>query len=147
VRQQTLRQAIDWSHEPAERRREASVPRLAVFAGSCTLEAARPVCNPRQDPGLSVLDGMSSLVDKSLIQEVDAAPDELRFTMLETVREYALEQLDASGEHPVTRRRPCRLLPRARRGRARGRSPRASATSGWRAASASTTTTAPPSIT
>ena len=104
VRQQTLRQAIDWSHElltDAERR---LFRRLAVFAGSCTLEAAEAVCNPRQDPGLSVLDGMSSLVDKSLLQEVDAAPDEPRFTMLETVREYALEQLDASGEHPVTRR-------------------------------------------
>ena len=104
VRQQTLRQAIDWSHElltDAERR---LFRRLAVFAGSGTLEAAEAVCNPRQDPGLSVLDGMSSLVDKSLIQEVDAAPDERRFAMLETVREYTLEQLDASGEHPVTRR-------------------------------------------
>ena len=50
-----------------------------MFAGGCTLEAAEAVCDPRQDPGLSVLDGMSSLVDKSLIQEVDAAPDELRF--------------------------------------------------------------------
>jgi len=104
VRQQTLRQAIDWSHELLSDAEKHLFRRLAVFAGSCTLEAAEAVCNPRQDPGLSVLDGMSSLVDKSLIQEVDAAPDELRFSMLETVREYALEQLDASGEHPVTRR-------------------------------------------
>ena len=104
VRQQTLRQAIDWSHELLTDAEKRLFRRLAVFAGSCTLEAAEAVCNPRQDPGLSVLDGMSSLVDKSLIQEVDAAPDEPRFTMLETVREYALEQLDASGEHPVTRR-------------------------------------------
>ena len=104
VRQQTLRQAIDWSHELLTDAEKRLFRRLAVFAGSWTLEAAEAVCNPRQDPGLSVLDGMSSLVDKSLIQEVDAAPDELRFAMLETVREYALEQLDASGEHPVTRR-------------------------------------------
>ncbi|MFI5078456.1 MAG: ATP-binding protein, partial [Vicinamibacteria bacterium] len=104
VRQQTLRQAIDWSHELLTDAEKRLFRRLAVFAGSCTLEAAEAVCNPRQDPGLSVLDGMSSLVDKSLLQEVDAAPDEPRFTMLETVREYALEQLDASGEHPVTRR-------------------------------------------
>jgi predicted ATPase len=103
-RQQTLRQAIDWSHELLSDAEKHLFRRLAVFAGSCTLEAAEAVCNPRQDPGLSVLDGMSSLVDKSLIHEVDAAPDELRFAMLETVREYALEQLDASGEHPVTRR-------------------------------------------
>jgi len=104
VRQQTLRQAIDWSHELLSDGEKRLFRRLAVFAGSCTLEAAEAVCNPRQEPGLSVLDGMSSLVDKSLIHEVDAAPDELRFAMLETVREYALEQLDASGEHPVTRR-------------------------------------------
>jgi predicted ATPase len=104
ARQQTLRQAIGWSHELLTDAEKRLFRRLAVFAGSCTLEAAEAVCNPRQDPGLSVLDGMSSLVDKSLIQEADAAPDELRFTMLETVREYALEQLDASGEHPVTRR-------------------------------------------
>ncbi len=104
VRQQTLRQAIDWSHELLTDAEKRLFRRLAVFAGSCTLEAAEAVCNPRQDPGLSVLDGMSSLVDKSLIQEVDAAPDDRRFAMLETVREYALEQLDASGEHPVTRR-------------------------------------------
>ena len=74
ARQQTLRQAIDWSHELLTDAEKRLFRRLAVFAGSCTLEAAEAVCNPRQDPGLSVLDGMSSLVDKSLIQQVDAAP-------------------------------------------------------------------------
>jgi predicted ATPase len=103
ARQQTLRQAIDWSHEqltPAERR---LFRRLAVFAGAWTLEAAEAVCNPRGEPDLSVLETLSSLVDQSLIHPLDASGGEPRFAMLETVREYALEQLDASGEHPVTR--------------------------------------------
>ena len=104
ARQQTLRQAIAWSHDLLSDGDKRLFRRLAVFAGSCTLEGAEAVCNPRQDPGLSVLEGMSSLVDKSLVQPVDEAQGEPRFAMLETVREYALEQLDASGEHPVTRR-------------------------------------------
>jgi predicted ATPase len=104
ARQQTLRAAIDWSHELLTDGEKRLFRRLAVFAGSWTLEGAEAVCNPRQEPGLVVLDGMSSLVDKSLIQQVEPAPGELRFAMLETVREYALEQLEASGEHPVTRR-------------------------------------------
>jgi predicted ATPase len=104
VRQQTLRQAIDWSHDlltPSEKR---LFRRLAVFAGSCTLEGAEAVCNPRQDLETGVLDSMSSLVDQSLIRQVDEAHGELRFAMLETVREYALEQLDLSGERAATQR-------------------------------------------
>jgi predicted ATPase len=104
VRQQTLRQAIDWSHELLTAAEKRLFRRLAVFAGAWTLEGAEAVCNPRQDPEVPVLDGVSSLVDKSLIQEVGVTAGELRFAMLETVREYALEQLEASGEHPVTRR-------------------------------------------
>jgi predicted ATPase len=104
ARQQTLRHAIDWSHDlltPGERR---LFRRLAVFAGPCTLEGAEAVCNPRQEPDLPVLDGLSSLVDKSLLHHVDDDGGEPRFAMLDTVREYAMEQLDASGEGPVTRR-------------------------------------------
>jgi predicted ATPase len=104
IRQQTLRQAIDWSHDLLTSAEKRLFRRLAVFAGSWTLEGAEAVCNPRQDPDLPILDAVSSLVDKSLIQEVGVASGELRFAMLETVREYALEQLEASGEQPVTRR-------------------------------------------
>jgi predicted ATPase len=104
ARQQTLRHAIDWSHDLLTDAEKRLFRRLAVFAGTWTLEGAEAVCNPRQDSDVPVLDGVSSLVDKSLIQEVGGAAGELRFAMLETVREYALEQLDASGEHPVTRR-------------------------------------------
>ena len=58
------------------------------------------MCDPRQDPGLSVLDGMSSLVDKSLVRALDADSAEPRFTMLETVRDYAFERLVTAGEAP-----------------------------------------------
>ncbi len=104
ARQQTLRHAIDWSHELLTDAEKRLFRRLAVFAGSWTLEGAEAVCNPREDAGLPVLDGLSSLVDKSLIQQVDPGPGELRFAMLETVREYALEQLAASGEEALGRR-------------------------------------------
>ena len=104
ARQQTLRHAIDWSHDLLSAAERRLFRRLAVFAGPCTLEAAEAVCNPRQEPDLSVLDGLSSLVDKSLLHHVDDAGGEPRFAMLDTVREYALEQLDASGEGPVSRR-------------------------------------------
>src|SRR6185295_17029028 len=72
--------------------------RVAVFAGGCTLEGAEAVCNTRRDLGVSVLDGMSSLVDKSLIQPIDETNPERRFVMLETVREFAHEQLEANRE-------------------------------------------------
>jgi tetratricopeptide (TPR) repeat protein len=104
ARQQTLRDAIDWSHELLSAAERRLFRRLAVFAGPCTLEAAEAVCNARQEADLSALDGLSSLVDKSLLHHVDDAGGEPRFAMLDTVREYALEQLDASGEGPVTRR-------------------------------------------
>jgi predicted ATPase len=104
ARQQTLRHTIDWSHELLSDAEKRLFRRLAVFAGSWTLEGAEAVCNPHEDAGLAVLDGLSSLVDKSLIQQVDPGPGELRFAMLETVREYALERLAESGEQAASRR-------------------------------------------
>jgi predicted ATPase/DNA-binding XRE family transcriptional regulator len=101
VRQQTLRGAIDWSYQllsPDEQRRFA---RLSVFAGGWTLEAAEAIC--ADGDGLGVLEGMASLVDKSLVRQEGA--DEPRMGMLDTLREYAQEQLEATGEAPAVRRR------------------------------------------
>lgn len=101
-RQQTLRRTIDWSYElltPAER---TLFRRLSVFAGGCTLEATEAVANTREDLGLDVFDGVASLVDKSLLQQEAEDAVEPRFSMLETIREYALERLQESGERPAT---------------------------------------------
>ncbi len=103
-RQQTLRKAIDWSHGLLNEGERKLFRRVSVFAGGCTFEAAEAVCNTSHDLNLEVLDGMSSLVDKNLIQRVDRAGAEPRFAMLETVREYALECLTESGEEPVVQR-------------------------------------------
>ena len=104
LRQQTLRAAIDWSYDllnPAEQR---LFRRLSVFVGGCTLEGAEAVCDTRADLDLDVLDGMTSMVDKSLAQHVEPVAGEARFVMLHTIREYALEKLEASGEMPATMR-------------------------------------------
>ena len=72
--------------------------------GGCTLEGAEAVCNTKDDLDLDLLDAMASMVDKSLAQRVEQANGESRFAMLETIREYALEKLAASGEEALTKR-------------------------------------------
>jgi predicted ATPase/class 3 adenylate cyclase len=92
-RQETLRATIEWSHDlltPPERRLFA---RLAVFAGGCTLETAELVAD-------ADLDTLQALVEKSLLRRTEE-----RFWMLETIRAFALEQLEASGEADLLRRR------------------------------------------
>lgn len=107
-RQRTLRRTIEWSYDlltDAERR---LFGRLAVFVGGADLDAIEAVANPAAELGLDTLDGVGSLVDKNLVRRVDAAgrdQDEPRFGMLETIREYGLERLSASGEESVIRRR------------------------------------------
>ncbi|HSH79246.1 MAG TPA: tetratricopeptide repeat protein [Herpetosiphonaceae bacterium] len=105
ARQQTLRAAIDWSYSLLDVEEQRLFARLAVFVGGRTLEAIEAVCNADGDLALDVLDGVSSLVDKSLLQQTEAPEDEPRFVMLETIHEYARERLDASGEAEVLRRR------------------------------------------
>ena len=103
-RQQTLRAAIDWSYDllnPAEQR---LFRRLSVFAGGCTFESAEAVSDAKNDLDLDLLDGITSLVDKSLLRQVEPAKGESRFVMLQTIREYALEKLEASGEEALTKR-------------------------------------------
>ncbi len=103
-RQQTLRNTIDWSHGLLNEAEAKLFRRFSVFVGGCTLEAAEAVCNTSHDLGIDLFEGLSSLVDKNLIQRVDRAEAEPRFAMLETIREYALERLTDSGEQSATRR-------------------------------------------
>jgi predicted ATPase len=104
ARQQTLRRTIDWSHSLLSATEQTLFRRLAIFAGGCTLESAEAVSNTRRDLEIGVLDGVSSLVDQNLLQRSEQESGEVRFIMLQTVREYALERLAASGEVEFTRR-------------------------------------------
>jgi predicted ATPase/DNA-binding SARP family transcriptional activator len=90
-RQRTLRSTIDWSYELLDETERRLLARLAVFAGGWTLDAAESVC----DAGISTL---GSLVEKSLVRSRSDGTDGTRFSMLETVREYALARLTGSGE-------------------------------------------------
>src|SRR5712664_2094026 len=97
-RQQTLRAAMDWSYDLLNAAEQKLFRRLSVFVGGCTLEGVEAVCDTKGDLDLDLLDGMASMVDKSLAQQVEQGKGESRFVMLETIREYALEKLQASGE-------------------------------------------------
>ncbi len=103
-RQQTLRAAMDWSYDLLTPAEQKLFRRLSVFVGGCTLEGAEAVCDTNSDLHLDLLDGMASMVDKSLVQQVEPVKGESRFVMLETIREYALEKLEASGEAALTKR-------------------------------------------
>ena len=103
ARQQTMRDAIAWSHDLLTAEEQTLFRRLAVFPGGCTIDAAEAVADP--DGALDVFSGIASLVDKSLLRQEEGAEGEPRFRMLETVREYGLEQLEASGEGDATRNR------------------------------------------
>jgi predicted ATPase/class 3 adenylate cyclase len=103
-RQRTLRAAIAWSHDLLEPVEQRLFGRLSVFTGGWTFEAAEAVCDP-EELGLDALDGLTSLVDKSLIRRSEPPGRPSRFSMLETIREFAQEQLEASGDlEPVLRR-------------------------------------------
>lgn len=103
TRQQTLRRAIAWSYDLLDEQEQRLFQRLSVFVGGCTLEAAARVCNPVGDLGMEVLDGVAALMDKSLLQREQPVDGESRFTMLETIREYALERLAEEGETDTIR--------------------------------------------
>lgn len=103
-RQQTLRNTIDWSYDLLTEAEQKLLRRLSVFWGGCTLEGAEAVCNTRDDLGAEIFELMSSLIDKSLIQQRQQNNLEPRFRMLETIREYSLERLQQSGEEAATKR-------------------------------------------
>ncbi len=98
ARQQTLRSTIDWSYALLAPGEQTLFARLAVFVGGRTLEAIAAVCNAAGDLPLDVLEGMESLVSKSLLRREAGPAGEPRFVMLETIHEYARERLEAGGE-------------------------------------------------
>jgi predicted ATPase/class 3 adenylate cyclase len=105
VRQQTLRGTIDWSYDLLTEPERRLFARLAVFVDGWTLEAAEAVCDADGDLGADVLDGLASLVDKSLVRQAGPPDGEPRFGLLETVREYALERLDSDPNRETVRDR------------------------------------------
>ena len=103
-RQRTLRNAIDWSYGLLPEGEQTLFRRLAVFVGGCRLEAAEKICSLEGAADDSVLDELNSLVEKSLVFRRTDSDGEPRFRMLETIREYATDQLESSGELDDVRR-------------------------------------------
>lgn len=98
ARQQTIRATIDWSYDLLDQAEQQVFIRFAVFVSGWTLEAAEAIGNAAGDLPGDLLDGLQSLVDKSLIQQHETTTGMPRFTMLETMREYGLEHLVRQGE-------------------------------------------------
>ena len=106
-RQQTLRNTIQWSYDLLPEQEQYLFRWLSIFAGGCTLEAAEAVCQAGQqdsDQAFHVLDGATSLLDKSLVQQTEREGEEPRLVMLETIREFGLECLQGHGELEAARR-------------------------------------------
>lgn len=105
TRQQTLRGTIDWSYNLLSDTEQQLFAQLGVFAGGCTATTAEAVLEtvaqndePLTTTPVDVLDGLAALLDQSLLQREVNPDGELRFTMLETIREYARERLAAMGQ-------------------------------------------------
>src|SRR5713101_3990445 len=101
-RHQTLRNTIAWSYHLLHTGEQQLFRRVSVFVGSCSLEAIEALYSSYPDRTMLVLDGVSSLIDKSLLRQIEQG-DEPRIFMLETISEYALEMLDANGEERFIR--------------------------------------------
>jgi predicted ATPase/class 3 adenylate cyclase len=103
ARQRTLRDTIDWSYNLLDDDERRLFTRLGVFSGGRSLDAVEAVCAP----GLATeaLDGLESLLNKSLLNQEEGPAGEPRFTMLETIHEYAQERLSQGGEEQQIRKR------------------------------------------
>jgi non-specific serine/threonine protein kinase len=104
IRQQTIAATIGWSYDLLSDETRALFRRLAVFAGGFTLSAAQAVSDAGDAPFPTTMRGINALVEQSLVHRIEGDGDP-RFTMLETVRAFALERLRASDEESCTRQR------------------------------------------
>ncbi len=100
ARQQTLRNTIAWSYNLLDAKEQRLFRRLSVFVGGCTLEAVEALCIALDDGETAerTLDRVASLIDKSLLQQIEIEGQEPRLVMLETIREYGVERLNVNGE-------------------------------------------------
>jgi predicted ATPase/class 3 adenylate cyclase len=105
-RQQTLRALVDWSYDLLDEQEQTLLRRFAVFAGGFDLAAAEQVCGAEPLTSDDVLDLLGSLVEKSLVM-LDECEEATRYRMLETIRDYAREKLDAAGERNDIGKRHC----------------------------------------
>ncbi|MBV6477265.1 MAG: hypothetical protein HGGPFJEG_00002 [Ignavibacteria bacterium] len=105
-RQQTLKALIDWSYDLLSDNEKIMLQRIAVFYGGWTLEAAEKICSFDPLDEYEILDLLSNLIDKSLIK-ISESSAELRYGMLETIRKYAEEKLDASPDKQILQTRHC----------------------------------------
>ena len=103
-RQRTLKSTIEWSYGLLEEDEKVLFARLSVFAGGRTMEAIEAICDAEDDLPVDVLDGLASLVDKSLLKQEEGVGGEPRFVMLETIHEFAREKLQESEEGEDIRR-------------------------------------------
>jgi predicted ATPase/class 3 adenylate cyclase len=103
ARQQTLRSTIAWSYDLLEATEQRLFRRLCVFVGGMTFSAVEAVSAALGDEPVAVLDGITSLIDKSFLRQSEQEDEEPRFVMLETIREYGWEALSVSGEDETTR--------------------------------------------
>lgn len=132
TRQQTMRGAIEWSYDLLDENEQILFRRLAVFAGGFTIEAAesvvlcplsfasRPLLAVSKDeqqrtkdkgqPTIDILNGITTLVENSLVVQTETADGESRFRLLEIVREYAFEVLEISGESEMMRKNHARYF-------------------------------------
>jgi len=108
TRQQTLRAALDWSHALLAADEQAVFRRLGVFVGGFTLALAADVARDEAHDGNAVIEALSVLVDRSLVEAGDADPP--RYRLLESAREYALAQLERAGEGPALRQRHAQVM-------------------------------------
>ena len=122
-RQQAMRNAIAWSYDLLSAEEGALFRRLCVFVGGFGLDAAEAICDPPAGEDRSILDGLASLVDKSLLRQ-EQEVGQPRFTMLETIREYGQERLAEDGEADALHRRHAQyFLQRAEQAEPRLRGP------------------------
>jgi predicted ATPase/class 3 adenylate cyclase/DNA-binding CsgD family transcriptional regulator len=104
-RQQTLEHSVDWSYDLLDEQERTALRRASVFAGGFDLEAAEAVCAGNGIEGYAVLDLLSRLVDKSLVQVEEDGGPAVRYRLLETLRQYGGQKLADSGEGATVRDR------------------------------------------